>query len=72
MSKHYTAAEIEETSINIGNNYKVATIILDEGDTAESMLSDKWNFGGPGEVQYIIHPTGWSIQPSATVYKHYL
>jgi hypothetical protein len=69
---HYTHADIEAVAVEIGNNYRVATISLLAGDTAESMLSDKWNFGGPGKVEYLIHPTGWSVSPESTVYKHWL
>jgi hypothetical protein len=69
---HYSHADIEAAAVGIGSGYRVAKLTLQVGDTAESMLSDKWCFGGPGTVEYLIHATGWSVSPSDTVFKHWL
>ena len=68
---HYSYDDIVAASTDLGQGYRKAVITLAEGDTASSQLSAKWDFGGPGTVEYLIHKSGWTITPSDTIYKHY-
>lgn len=69
---HYDAKTIEQSAVDIGDGYREAVITLAEGDTAESFLSDKWQFGGVGSVAYLMHPTGYSVAPGNGIHKMYL
>jgi hypothetical protein len=66
---HYDARAIERAAVDIGDGYREAVITLAKGDTAESFLSDKWQFGGVGSVSYLMHPSGYSIAPSDGIRK---
>lgn len=69
---HYSAEVIETAAVDIGDGYREAVITLAKGDTAESFLSDKWQFGGVGSVSYLMHPSGYSVSPGNGINKLYL
>lgn len=58
---------ILEQAEDIGDGWKKFVAKLEKGDTAESGVSTKWVFAGPGQVTYLIHPSGWTIQPDDKV-----
>ncbi|AEL17689.1 hypothetical protein AVV40_gp15 [Mycobacterium phage Swirley] len=68
---HYSHADIMAAAEDLGDRWSKAVIELGPGDTAHSALSSKWDFQGPGTVEYLMHPTGWTVRPSATISKHY-
>jgi hypothetical protein len=69
---HYDANAIEQAAVDIGDGYREAVITLAKGDTAESFLSDKWQFGGVGSVSYLMHPSGYTVSPGNGINKMYL
>lgn len=69
---HYSHADILELAQCIGEGWKRTTLTLEEGDTAHSGLSTKWDFAGPGEVTYLIHPSGWHITPGEGITQHFI
>lgn len=69
---HYGHADILAAGEDIGEGWTKAVITLEPGDTAHSGLSSKWDFAGPGEVTYLMHPSGWHVTPGDTITKSYL
>jgi len=61
---HYTQKDIEAAAEDLGDGYRKSVITLKRVDTAVSMVSTKWHFGGPGTVEYLIHRSGWEVRPS--------
>lgn len=68
---HYTRKDIMAAGIDIGDGWTRAEIVLENGDTADSALSSKWQFAGPGTVEYLMHRSGWHITPT-DVRKQYI
>lgn len=68
---YYSQADIVAAGKDIGDRWSKAVITLGEGDTAHSALSSKWDFTGPGTVEYLMHPSGWTVVPSESITKHY-
>ncbi|BBY54064.1 hypothetical protein H7J07_05500 [Mycobacterium koreense] len=66
---HYTHDDIMDRATDLGDRYRETVLVLEDGDTAESALSTKWCFGGPGTVRYLIHPSGWQVAPDDTISK---
>lgn len=69
---HYSANDILEQASSIEDGWKRLVLTLGEGDTADSGTSTKWHYAGPGEVKYLIHPSGWIIQPDDAVHRQYV
>lgn len=68
---HYTHDDIMAAGEDLGERWSKAIITLNADDTAHSALSTKWDFAGPGTVEYLMHPSGWQVSASETVSKHY-
>lgn len=68
---HYTWAEILDLAHDIGDGYREAILALKEGETACSPLSNKWDFRGPGEIVYLIHPAEVCVTTSGQISKAY-
>ncbi|QHB36985.1 hypothetical protein SEA_ROARY_94 [Mycobacterium phage Roary] len=68
---HYSHGDILEAGEDLGEGWRKAVIVLEAGDTAHSALSGKWDFAGPGTVEYLMHPSGWTVSPSPTITRHY-
>lgn len=70
---HYTLIDIFAAApMADETGWTKAVITLEKGDTVVSALSDKWVFAGPGEVEFLMHPSGWQVVPSDTVRKQYV
>ena len=68
---HYDWQAIMDAAVEVDNGYKKTVLTLEDGDTAHSAISTKWDFDGPGRIQYLIHPSGWTVTPSDTISRHY-
>lgn len=68
---HYSHADIMAAGEDLGGGWAKAIISLDAGDTAHSALSSKWDFQGPGVVVYVMHASGWTVDPSDTITRKY-
>ena len=64
---HYSFEDILDRAEDIGDGYRKTTVTLGPEDTAHSALSTKWDLQGPGEVTYLIHPSGITVGPSETI-----
>lgn len=65
---HVSWKEIEDAAKETGR----AIIELDEGDTADSMVSTNWDFIGPGVILYHVYPDGGvDVHPDDRVGRHY-
>ncbi|MGW0245080.1 hypothetical protein ACWDYH_00420 [Nocardia goodfellowii] len=65
--KHYSEAEILEAAHGIGENWKKTVISLGTKETAYRPDSTKWDYLGPGEITYRVHPSGWSVEVADTI-----
>jgi hypothetical protein len=68
---HYGNREINSAAEDLDHGVKRAVLTLAKGDTAEA-VSDRWVLAGPGEVEYLMGATGWTVNPSDTVTKQYI
>ena len=68
---HYDHQAIMDAGEDIGEGWKKAVITLGPEDSAYSAVSTKYDFKGPGEVTYMMHPSGWDVRPSEAVNKLY-
>lgn len=68
---HYRRADILAAGADLGDGWSKAVITLGKGDTAHSALSSKWDFAGPGTVEYVMHPSSWAVVPGESITKHY-
>lgn len=68
---HYGNREIASAAEDLGDGVKRAVLTLAKGDTAAA-VSDKWVLAGPGEVEYLMGASGWTISPSDTITKQYI
>lgn len=64
---HWNTMMIRAVARDIGDGWTKTVIRLDHDDTADAGTSTKYAWGGPGEVEYLMHPSGWQIAPSDTV-----
>ncbi|MBM4654009.1 hypothetical protein GS896_27555 [Rhodococcus hoagii] len=64
---HYDQAAIMAAGEDLGQGWSKTVVKLDEGDTAYSGVSTKYDFRGPGEVAYMMHASGWNVDPSDTI-----
>lgn len=64
---HHTMQNIMDASTDIGDGWRRTALRLAPGDTAPDATSTKWQFAGPGSVEYLIHPTGWIVRPGGSV-----
>lgn len=69
---YYSTNDILGQAVPISDGWKRLILQLAEGDTADSGTSTKWRYAGPGEVTYLIHSSGWTVQPGDTVRKQYI
>lgn len=69
---HYFYSEILNLAQPTPAGNKKASITLNAGDTADSVVSNHWDLQGPGTVDYYIDPTGVTITYSPTVARKYL
>jgi hypothetical protein len=68
---HHDWASICEAAVDIGEGWRKHVVALGIEDSAHSPMSSKWNFHGPGEITYLIHPSGIDVQVSGRVRKTY-
>ncbi|AEV52138.1 hypothetical protein [Rhodococcus phage RGL3] len=69
---HFDHQTILDLAHDLGEGWRKTTLTLGSEDTAISMLSHKWQFQGPGTVEYLIHASGCTITPGEGVRKQYI
>lgn len=69
---HYTGKMILDTATDIGEGWRRTELTLTGDDTADSAVSSKWNFRGPGAVTYLIHASGWHVTSDPTITRSYV
>lgn len=64
---HFDQSDILDRAEDIGNGWRRTTLDLGQDDSAYSGVSTKWEFRGPGRVDYLIHPSGWQISTAGPI-----
>lgn len=59
---HYDQKAIQDAAEDAGSGWRKTVLTLGADDTAYSGVSTKYHFGGPAEITYLIHPSGWTVQ----------
>lgn len=62
--RHYGMLDIMEMAVERGNGWTSTDLTLGADETAYHGNSTKKDYSGPGEVSYLIHPSGWIVTPS--------
>ncbi len=63
---HYGPEQIIDLAKPAGNGWTRTELTLQEDDTAHCGASTKWQWKGPGTVTYLIHPSGWTEDSTAS------
>lgn len=61
MIMHYTSAQVIALAKDIGGGYKRAIVTIGGEDTIDVPTSTKWFLRGPANVQWLIHPSGITV-----------
>lgn len=68
---HYDQSAIQDRAEDIGEGWSRTILTLGADDTAHSAVSGKWDYRGPGQIKYLIHPSGWTVEPGDTLTRIY-
>ena len=68
---HHDHGAILNQAEDIGEGWSRTILTLADGDSAHSAVSTKWDYRGPGQIQYLIHPSGWQVRPDDTITRLY-